>query len=712
MAALQWALQDAELAIEAGLGREAHATLSDVLDYCERAEEILAQVELRPADPTRDGNPYVAQLNDEMEGRAQETRLYPKGFEGYLELESFRGGGTNAQVLAWGLLDPRSDLQHDPRLLQRVFTHLQAMTDHQLGGSITPHRASRDWNIDRFELTPTLETLLQINEHRQWTVLPSKRTAWRDAMREMVQYQYDTYGFRWYEHSPPERPHLYPNMDVHYLLLMELAYHIYGDQRYAVERDRFVALMDEGLLPMGAWTYTRMQNEVYVYHYYNTLLLARYYELSGDERARDILHRSRPYYPLVHTPGGFVEHSTDVSWKHNWHPAMASGAETKAGMFNCDENKRAALNARRHETGLIAVRAVSWWKDIEPAPVRDNWLIYDSNTMGPRGQFGSFSFAGTSRVTPGGGIGRDTFVGCMISDPDGDPLDAALQIATIEYRLRPDGPHWQNARYHSGSERHSVMVADEFASQAVRYRITRPAWGGSPNPEMPWEGLQQWYLSRNRLVGMLTIRPLEDTEAAGVQGRMNFGRDREFEVGADDMFRYGGLIARIHDSNLAGIETAETEEDPGLSPRSRELRLMDERMMSGEEPPWEYGKGEENFYVVEVLPYWSELAATVEPIREGSVRGFLLEEEDRHVMLLHNEETEDTVYRGPAAGASVTVYSPPTDYDGPRSQFEILNGEFAWPPEEIREAPAEVAVRDGEFEVTIPAESHVLVVTD
>ncbi|MFW6156442.1 MAG: hypothetical protein ACOC7J_03905, partial [Armatimonadota bacterium] len=719
VAALQWALQDAELAIEAGLGREALATLTDALDYCERAEEIVAEAELRPSDPERDGNPYVERLNAEMEGRADRESTYPKGFDGYLEIENswqLRTVGADAHVAAWGLLDPRSDLQHDPRLLQRVFTYLQAVADHQIEGSVTPYRDSRDWNIDRFTLAPTLEALLLVEQHLPWTVLPSKREAWREALREMVEYQYRTYGFRWYEHSD-ERPHIYPNMCVHYLLLMELAYHIYDDERYPIERDRFVYLMDQGLLPMGGWTYTRMQNEVYGYHRLNTQLLARYYELSGDEYAREILHRSRPYYPLVHTPEAMVEHYTDVSWKHSWSGASPGGAEVKAGMFDCAENKRAALNALEHgghEGGITAVRAVSWWKDVEPAPVRDDWLIYDANTMGPRGQFGRFSFAGTSRVAPGGGIGRDTFVGCMVSDSElgGRPLDAALQIATIQYQLHPGQPHWSNARYHSGSERHSVLVADEFASQAVRYRITRPSWGGAPNRKMPWEGLQQWFMSRDRLMGMLTIRPVDDTEAAGVWGRANFGLDREFEAGADDMLRYGSLIARIHDNNFAGIETAEAQDDPGVSPRSRELLLKDGRALSGEEAPWQYAEGEEHFYVIEVLPYWSELAQGIEAIREGAVRGVSFVEDDRRIMVLHNQQAEQTTFRRPAAGERVTVHSPPKDGEGPRARIEMHDGHFAWPPDEVRVPPSEVAVVDGQFDVTIPADSHVVVVSE
>ncbi|MFO8112876.1 MAG: hypothetical protein R6T92_10245, partial [Desulfosalsimonadaceae bacterium] len=254
--------------------------------------------------------------------------------------------------------------------------------------------------------------------------------------------------------------------------------------------------------------------------------------------------------------------------------------------------------------------------------------------------------------------------------------------------------------------------ANEFASQVVRYRITRPSWGGAPNREMPWEGLQQWFMSHDRLIGMLTIRPLEDTEAAGVWGRTNFGLDREFEAGADDMFRYGSLIARIHAHNFAGIETAEAQDDPGVSPRSRELLLKDARALSGEEPPWEYAAGEEHFYVIEVLPYWSELAGEVEAIREGAVRGFAFEEDDRRITVLHNQESGGTVLRGAAAGESVTVHSPPEDVEGPRAQIEMLDGHFAWPPEEVRVPPSEVTVVDGSYEVTIPADSHVVVVSE
>ena len=715
VAALEWALRDAELAIEAEMGRDAHATLTDLLDLCGRAGEIVADVQLPSADPERDANPYVANLNDAMEAMAERTTLYPKAYEEIDGAWVFRGVATSAHVLAWGLLEPRSDLMHDPRLLERAFTHLQMIVDHHLDGSLTPHRDSRDWNIDRFALAPALDTFLLIDQILPWAILPSKREAWLNGLRRMVDYQYDTYGFRWYEHGP-DQPRIYPNMDVHYLLLMELAHQVFGDERHAVERDRFVHFMDEGLLPMGGWTYTRMQNECYQYHRHNTMLLARYVEISGDEHARDILYRSRPFYPLMHNPEGMVEHYTDVSWKHTWVAASPAGAEVKAGMFDCAENKRAALNAahRGHEGGIAAVYASAWWKDIEPVEPRDNWLIFDENTLGPRGQFGVFSFAGTSRETLPTGRGRSTFVGCMISDreAEGRPLDAALQIATIEYRLTPDGqPIRRNSRHHSGYERHSVIVEDEFASQAVSYLVCPASMPRDPDG-LDWEASQQWFMSPDRLVGMLTIRALRDSSAAGVWGRMHFGMDREFEEGSDGIFRYGSLIARIHEHTFAGFDFDRPEAEPGISNRSRMLLLGDEHGLAGAEGLRDYPAGEEHFYVVEVLPYWSELAGSVETIRDGSVRGFTFDDAERRVIVLHNEDDAETVWSGAASGASVTVHAPPGEIDGPRAELTVLNGRFAWPPEEVRAPPTESAVVDGRFEVAIPGNTHVVVVSE
>lgn len=699
LAVLDWALEDAGLAIEAELGKQARATLQDVLDYCARADEIIAAAgqAKHPAAvaPEADANPYCAQLNKEIVGLAQPVPGYQKGEAGYAQIPNawtFRTLGEQCAVLAWGLLNPRSVARHDPLLLRRLLVHWQAITQDHQEGDFNPRREAvfgRDENINRFCISPAMDALLQVEAEYPWVILPSKRQEWRAQFRILTEYQYTTYGPR--EPLEPQRPRYYPNMDVHHLLIMEWAHRLFGDAKYAADRDTMLQWLKDALYPQGAWTYIWPQNECYVYHQLNVTFLARYFEVTGDQRAQEILRRSRQFYPLMHDAEGMTESYTDCSWKHYWTAAAPNGADVIAGLFQDAANKRAALEASQRGVsgGLAAVYTAPWWKDLPPAPPHDNWLVHDENVQGPRGQFGTFSFAGTGRVTPPGEIGKDTFVGCLIGDRKGKqlPLEAALQVATIETRVNPEGTHWSNARYCSGHEKPSTIVTPDFATLCVRYRLTNPAWGHG-STDQPWEGVQQWFLCRDRLLGMLTLRALEDTTGAGVWGRLRFGMFKEFERGEEGLFKYGSLIVRLHDQNFARVETAPSETfflDKPESFRSREILLKDAQAVSGAKPPFSYQAGQEFHFVAEVLPYWSDLAAGVRRLAAGSVLGFEFTQGGKHYSVLHNDTTKPATYAGHSALPQVQVFAP-----GGKPQM--------------------VPVKQGRYTVQIAADSQAVVV--
>jgi hypothetical protein len=696
---LQWALEDARLAQEAKLGISLRDTCKDILDYCARADEILAAAAKTqhpaPQAPDLDANPYLVRLNAEAASLAQSCPVYKKGEEGYQQINNawnFGSLGGQSAVMAWGLLHPRSAQFNSPALLKRLLVHLQAITQNHLKGDFNPGREAiygADPNINRFCIAPALDALLMLQQRYPWLILPSKREEWRREFKTLVEFQYETYGPR--DAFDPKRPRYYPNMDVHHLLIMELGHRLFGDDRYAKDRDVMLQWLKDALFPNGAWTYHWPQNECYGYHQLNVTFIARYYELTGDKRAREILRLSAGYYPLVHDPEGMTEHYTDCSWKHMWGAASPAGADVIAGMFDDRENKRAALDAARrgYPGSQAALYTAPWWKDLPPAPPRDNWLRYDADIVGPRGQYGKFSFAGTARYIERGSIGKDTFVGCMIGDREAKPLplDAALQIATIESRLKPEGNHWHNARYVSGDEKATVIVTPTLSSLAVRYRVTIPRWGFGSTDE-PWEGVQQWLLCGERLVGLVTLRATEDTKSAGVWGRLRFGMHKEFETGEQGMYKYGSLIARIHDHNFAKIETAPSESFYLDTPdrfRSRQILLKDAEAVSGQEPPYSYRKGQQFHYLVEVLPYWNELATGVKRIASGAVKGFELQQGGQRLVVLHNETDAVANYALRATGASVQVFSP---------------------PDKARTVP----LARGQAALKIPPQSHVLVV--
>ena len=191
--------------------------------------------------------------------------------------------------------------------------------------------------------------------------------------------------------------------------------------------------------------------------------LARYWQLTGSELARDTVVKSRPYYPYNVEPGGVPEYYTDCFWKHYWGGTSPLGPEIVAGLTGCPQNRRVAKDELRWEKpdSYYAIYAATLYRpDIQDQPLPDNFLIYDRNVEGPRGRFGRWSFAGTTRLFGEGQQGKDTFVGGMVVDEPTRryPLNAALQVVTNQYRLEPRQPdegnckRWRECRYLSQDE--------------------------------------------------------------------------------------------------------------------------------------------------------------------------------------------------------------------------------------------------------------------
>ena len=124
---------------------------------------------------------------------------------------------------------------------------------------------------------------------------------------------------------------------------------------------------------------------------------------------------------------------------------------------------------------VVLYAATLYRPELKGEPLADNYLVYDRNVQGPRGRFGRWSFAGTTRFLGDGCQGKDTFVGGMVVDEPTRryPLNAALQVVTNQFRLQPRKPYegncrrWRECRYLSQEERNAVTLAADFATLAV-----------------------------------------------------------------------------------------------------------------------------------------------------------------------------------------------------------------------------------------------------
>jgi hypothetical protein len=431
--------------------------------------------------------------------------------------------------------------------------------------------------------------------------------------------------------------------------------------------------------------------------------LARYWQLTGSELARDTVVKSRPYYPYNVEPGGVPEYYTDCFWKHYWAGVSPIGAEIVAAMTGCPHNRRIAKDELRWEkpNHYYAIYAATFYRpEIQDEPLPDNFLIYDRNIQGPRGRFGRWSFAGTTRLSGEGYQGRDTFVGGMVVDEPTRryPLNAALQVVNNQYRLQPRKPvegncqRWRECRYLSQDERNAVTIGKDFATLSTRYRIQNVAWGGK-STLTNWAGNQQWILTPRRLVGVLEIEPLSDQQAYSVHGRIRFGLQKTIERKGNAQFQYGGLLCRLHEHNYADVITEKSETfylDKPEKFRSMEIVLRDKASIeTDQQQPLTYVQGMRQFFTVEVLPQWCRVADRVQRIAApDGLRGLAVRADGQWLLLMHNP-----------TDAAITL-----ETSLPWGRGELLlhtSGNHA-------PAPKPLKTTDGYVKINIPTHAHIV----
>ena len=665
-AVLHWLLEDAEAARAVGLDADCQATLQTVEEGLDAAPSYRIDPPERILPPVRDpaSNPYPGWVYAKAERLAGSEETFKKGDEGYRQIENawrFRTLGDEAYGMAWAFCYPHSPLAGSPDLLMRILRWLQAIFQNHREGDFNPDRQGiygRDENINRFCFVPTLEAYLLMRSAYPDVIPEVKRAAWEASARVAADYQVETYGSRISPHGAGR----YPNMDVHYMLMMELASQVLGEARYHEEAEKFLGFTGDCLYPDGGFTYHGHQNECYVYHQINVAHLWRYWQLAGNSTARELIERSVAYYPYAVEPGGVPEYHTDSFWKHTWSPVSAIGPEIVAGVTGDGQNKQVANVTLRHTQPdtYYAIYAASAFRDIPARPQPDAFIRYDRNIEGPRGRFGRFSWAGTTRDYGDGCQGKDTFVGCTLTSEEDVhyPLDAALQVATNQYRLHLDGQRWRACRYLSQAEQNAVTIGADFSALTTRYRIQNVAWGGK-STLTAWAGQQEWLLTPGRLVGLLAIETLSEQQAYSIHGRLRLGMHKAFEQVNDAEFQYGGLRVRLHEHTYADVVTERSEtfyrDEPDRF-RSNEIVLRDaEGLKTGGKTLVTYPKGTRMFFIAEVFPNRADPARSVKRISTADgLAGVEVEADGFWRQVVHNPTEDELTYPvcAPAGAAS------------------------------------------------------------
>lgn len=684
LAALQWCAADVRRGLEAeefAIIQRVPQVTDDLVRRLADPQAVLGRV-LERAPEERDAidiakNPYAQSILNVVRRHTKPQPATPKGRKGFESISnawSFAGLGNTFFEDVWTITRPRSPFRHHPVVLANALGVLDTIASQHTEGDFNIGRVAvhgRDPNINRFCLAPTLDGWLLLLEAYPDLLPPVKVAELEAGLKRLVEFQLTDYGRARLAREPHEKFPAYPNMDVHYLLVMEAARRLWGEEPYQGERDTFLKLVQLAVHPRGAFAYINTQNECFVYHQINVVFLARYWQWTGDSGVLDTLRRTIPYYPENVEPAGMPEYYTDACWKHYWSSGSVAGPDVIAGLFDDPLNKQVAETCGAivgYGHGHIAAIAAELWRPIAPKPLPDQYTLYDTNVQGPRGRYGTWSFGGNGRNYGVGYQGKDTFVGAMITDPERRPLplDAALQVVTTEVRLNHTDNHWVGGRCISALERLTTTVGPDFGSLAVRYTVSKPNWHHKNDDLLPWDGTQAWFLSKTRLVGLVALEATADETQAAVHGRVRLGLSRELTACGKDSWRYGRMIVTLHDHNYAKITTRPSETfflDKPETYKSTEITLLDPiSVQAGEKGQVNYPNGTRYWFLVEVRPDNSPPAEDVRRIEQGRAVGLSFREPGRQITLLHNPS--DTSAEGPVpaapAGATRLLYEENT----------------------------------------------------
>jgi len=501
------------------------------------------------------GNPYFHSALDSVKSLKPEPSLP----EEITSAWTFRGLADRAFTAAWAAGSDDSSRHGDDTLVAHAAAIIDYCLERQQDGSWFYSRKweSGDPNCDRFALGPIMDAIWFL---RRLPDMQERWQRWEGPLRELVEFQYVHWG-RYKEHGFTDNiawgasAGQYPNQDVFHLYEMALAHHFWGDEKYKRSADETLQALWDHLLPDGGLNYIGPETEIPVYHDVNVQWIARYYKLTGDEGARDLLARTVDYYPLVSSNEGRPEYYSDCWWKHYWSDGQACGPEIVAGITGDGRNKWLAnrlLERRGTGSSCACIYAGMFYSDqVQEQPLADNWLRIDGNIGGPRGRFGTWHFAGTT-----GGGARDTFVGAMVCRPGRpEPLSGAFMAANVEVGMG-EGRRDRTNLYISGlDDVADALVVGDASALAVRYCPRKPYINSDPDRDMPptpWKATQVWLLTKAGLIGLVELEATGEQTVAYLGGELRFGPSLALGE-TDGEYACGDIRMRLMENRFASV---------------------------------------------------------------------------------------------------------------------------------------------------------------
>jgi len=428
-----------------------------------------------------------------------------------------------------------SPLYHDAEVLKGAFRLMDAITEVRLK---EPWEKGRGHG-PRFGLHSYANAVAFWKE--TGAVPPDKLHRWIECVRKSADFciRYDARELYVGDYANPE---------MYSLSGLAVAWQLTGEERYRKEAAATLRRYEDDTFPDGGVSYFMGVNAETSYQQMVVKSVCRYYEITKDPYAKELLERYADYFPLIWLPAGIHSPSEQPWLKHYVteyiNPAVADmlasftgdgrnatiarvqayrTAQQIAGQlpsFMQDEGPYAWYNYHWTTYACLALR---YHREVEPQPVLDRWVGPDENLRGIRSRWGNWTAFATSRRA------SMTLTGCLIADPAEPfyPLQSGLLLFLCEYgegKIRERDAFGIDNAHHIMNEWNPVhyrSVGKDGAILNVFSELSSPYWGGFPesnaeyryrNPAA-WEYSQAWITWKNSLIGLVRMVALRDSDA-------------------------------------------------------------------------------------------------------------------------------------------------------------------------------------------------------
>ncbi len=532
---------------------------------------------LRPLAPTANTpatNPYLARLvaGVDLALANAETRVWEKNTATWNEFADFnfaRTTGAELDTLFWLFAHPASPRRHHPeilrRALRRAYAYLDAIAVH--GGDLDAAQLASFY--DDFAIGPASQPFRELPSLYPQLLPPAQKALWHAAMITAGDKIYTTHR---------DRPATWVNTDVAIsceLFNFALPRPLDDPQRAAMlaKATYFMSdvLTSGRMFADGAVGYHDSQNEAGGYQNTVAEYVTRYFEMTGDADAGEILRRMEWYGPVN---GPIHSWWTSPAWKLAWNDIDSSdhGGESIAGQNPYVRAELdAAMNVAATSTNWVGVhRSANWYRPGVAPLARPDYTVYDRNILGPRAWYGQWNYAATLRRIDDVDPGLHTIMGAQVADASPFRVNACLMGVFPRLRVSPDSGTDTDGTL--AESRHAwlatglsgaAVVGRDFSTLAASHRLETYA-SASKGAVQPWTARQLWVGLPDRVVGLLTLAPDTDATAYEVQGalRLGFGGTAYSAIKTltptgttGDAWTYGDLAVRLHGHDYAAVTT-------------------------------------------------------------------------------------------------------------------------------------------------------------